>query len=78
MSDLTPDDFDPVIDAGAEVSEFVLLGTGVTQSLPPPDVRVTLRRAGLGLEFMSTAAAARTYGVLISEGRRVAVALLAI
>ena len=78
MSDLTSEDFDPVIKAGVEISEFVLLGTGPTQALPSPDVRSALRRAGLGLEFMSTPAAARTYGVLISEGRRVAVALITI
>jgi uncharacterized protein len=30
------------------------------------------------LEFMSTEAAARTYGVLVTEGRRVAAALIAV
>jgi uncharacterized protein len=37
-----------------------------------------LQKAGLGLEFMSTHNAARTYSVLISEGRRFAVALIAV
>jgi uncharacterized protein len=78
LSDVTVDDFAAVIEAGPTVSEFVLLGTGPTQMLPPRDVRDGLRAAGLGLEFMSTEAAARTYGVLVSEGRRVAVALIAI
>ncbi len=76
--DLSPEDFAPVIAAGTAVSEFVLLGTGLSQTPPPRPVREALRQAGLGLEFMSTEGATRTYGVLISEGRRVAVALIAV
>jgi uncharacterized protein len=78
LADVTVDDFAAVMQAGAAVSEFVLLGTGAAQMLPPRDVREALRAAGLGLEFMSTEAAARTYGVLVTEGRRVAVALIAV
>jgi uncharacterized protein len=78
LAEVTPDDFAAVIEAGPAISEFVLLGTGATQMLPPREVRDALRAAGLGLEFMSTEAAARTYGVLVSEGRRVAVALIAV
>ena len=78
LAEVTAQDFAEIIAAGAATSEFVLLGTGAIQSLPPREVRECLRRAGLGLEFMSTDGAARTYGVLISEGRRVAVALIAV
>jgi uncharacterized protein len=78
LADVTVEDFSAVIGAGSTVSEFVLLGTGATQMLPHREVRDALRAAGLGLEFMSTEAAAQTYGVLVSEGRRVAVALIAI
>jgi len=78
LSDVTALDFAAVIERGPAVSEFILLGTGASQRLPPRDVRDSLRAAGLGLEFMSTEAAARTYGVLVSEGRRVAVALIAV
>ncbi len=77
LAEVSVEDFAPVIAAGSAVSEFVLLGTGTTQMLPPRDIRDALRAAGLGLEFMSTEAAARTYGVLMSEGRRIAVALIA-
>ena len=66
-----------MITAGTAVSEFVLLGTGVVQSLPPRAIRDSLRAVGLGLEFMSSEAAVRTYGVLVSQGRRIAVALIA-
>lgn len=78
MDDLTPEDFDSVIAAGAAVSEFVLLGTGARQLRPTAAVRQKLQSAGFGLEFMSTEAAARLYGVLTSEGRRIATALLAV
>ena len=78
LAEVAVQDFAVVIEAGPSVSEFVLLGTGAAQTLPPRDVRDALRSAGLGLEFMSTGAAARTYGVLVSEGRRVAAALIAV
>ena len=78
LADLTPEDFADVIAAGSAVSEFVLLGTGPTQAFPSRDVREAIRRAGLGLEFMATQSAARTSSVLISEGRRFAVALIAV
>jgi uncharacterized protein len=78
LEDITPADFAAVIGAGAAVSEFVLLGTGAVQGLPPLDVRGALRAAGLGLEFMSTPNAAQTYGVLISQGRRPALALISV
>jgi len=78
IGDVTPEDFANVIDAGPAVSEFVLLGTGLTQAPPPRAVRSALERAGLGLEFMSTPNAARTYGFLVSEGRRPAVALICV
>jgi uncharacterized protein len=78
LADITPDDFAEVIDAGPAMSEFVLLGTGAQQGPPPRPVRLALERAGIGLEFMSTQNAARTYALLISDGRRPAVALVCV
>ena len=78
LADVTPEDFAAVLAAGVRVSEFVLLGTGGVQSPPPRAVAQALRAAGLGLEFMSTANAASAYGVLVSQGRRPAVALIAV
>ncbi|MEO1317177.1 MAG: MTH938/NDUFAF3 family protein, partial [Pseudomonadota bacterium] len=42
----------------------------------PRDWRLALEQAGQGLEHMATPAACRTYNVLLSEDRRVAVVLL--
>jgi len=78
MEDLTPAAFDEVFAAGLGVVEFVLLGTGAKQTLPPKAIREVLSEARIGLEFMSTEAAARTYNVLASEGRRIAAALIAV
>lgn len=67
-----------VFEAGREGVEFVLLGTGSANAQPPRTVREALLRAGIGLEFMDTPAAARLYNVLTAEGRRLAAALIAI
>ncbi|MFN3606674.1 MAG: MTH938/NDUFAF3 family protein, partial [Cypionkella sp.] len=42
----------------------------------PPAFIAALDQAGIGVEPMNTPAAARTYNVLLGEGRRVAAALL--
>jgi uncharacterized protein len=78
MDGLKLSDFQDVLDAGAAEVEFVLLGTGVRNALPPREVREGLRAAGIGLEFMDTAAAAKLYNLLTSEGRKLAAALIAI
>ncbi|HEY2177497.1 MAG TPA: MTH938/NDUFAF3 family protein [Caulobacteraceae bacterium] len=76
--ELSGADFAAVIAAGPAVSEFVLLGTGALQALPPRAVREALEACGLGLEFMATEAAARLHNILASEGRRFATALIAV
>ena len=39
-------------------------------------MREALEEAGLGVEVMASPAACRTYNVLLSEGRRVGLALI--
>ena len=78
LATLTPADFAPVAAAPKGRVEFVLLGTGAVQALPPRDVREHLRAAGFGLEFMASEAAVRMHNVLASQGRLFATALLAI
>ncbi len=78
LAQLTVADLAGVIAAGLGVSEFVLLGTGAVQGLPPRAVRDALNDATLGLEFMTTTDAARLHNVLASEGRRFATALIAL
>ncbi|MBB4596987.1 Mth938-like domain-containing protein [Xanthomonas arboricola] len=54
----------------------ILLGTGERQQFPKTDVLAACLTRGIGLEAMTNAAAARTYNVLASEGRRVALAMI--
>ena len=78
LSELTVESLAPVLDAGRSEVEFLLLGVGARNALPPRPVREALQRAGIGLEFMDTPAAARLYNVLTAEGRRLAAALIAV
>ncbi|WP_158807932.1 Mth938-like domain-containing protein [Beijerinckia sp. L45] len=57
--------------------EHLLIGTGPTL-LPLFDLRDALRQRGIKAEPMATAAAARTYSILLGEKRKVAAALLAV
>ncbi|MFP4244823.1 MAG: Mth938-like domain-containing protein [Ectothiorhodospira sp.] len=70
---LTPEAFSPVLEMAPEI---VLLGTGGRLVWPDREVRRLLQGAGIGLEVMDTAAACRTYNLIMAEGRRVAAALL--
>jgi len=54
--------------------EVVLLGTGAQIVFPPPAVLAEFLKRRIGLEAMDNAAAARTFNVLVGEGRQ-AVAL---
>ena len=56
--------------------EIVLLGTGPTLRFPHPRLSRTLLENRIGLEIMDSYAAARTYNILMAEGRRVAAALI--
>lgn len=56
--------------------DFILLGTGAELRHAPAGFRQALEAAGIGVEVMKTDSACRTYNVLVSEGRRVAAALL--
>ncbi|SEI84966.1 Mth938-like domain-containing protein [Frateuria terrea] len=56
--------------------ELVLLGTGVRQRFPSAAFMAGFLRKGVGIEVMDNAAAARTYDLLASEGRRVVAAFI--
>jgi uncharacterized protein len=56
--------------------DCVLFGSGVQFRFPAPALTAALINQGVGIEVMDTAAACRTYSVLVAEGRQVAAALL--
>lgn len=55
---------------------IILLGTGARQVFPDPSIYLGVQGRGIGIEIMSTAAACRTYNILMSEGRAVVAGLL--
>ncbi len=55
---------------------LVILGCGASQAFAPAAFAASLMRAGVGLEMMTHAAAARTFNLLVSEGRNVLGAFL--
>lgn len=54
----------------------VILGSGPRIVFPSQAVLAEFLKRGIGIEVMDNAAAARTYNVLVSEGRRVVAAFI--
>ena len=68
-----------IVDAApGEVPPLLLLGVGAAPLGPLQTLADDLKQQGIALELMSTAAACRTWNVLISEGRNAAAALYAV
>jgi uncharacterized protein len=56
--------------------DVLIVGTGPEITHLPADFRAAFEGVGIGVEAMNSPAAARTYNVLLGEGRRIAVCLL--
>jgi uncharacterized protein len=69
------DDTEPLLALQGEI-DVLFIGTGRMIAYLPAEFRAALDSAGMGVEAMDSPAAARTYNVLLSEGRRIAAALL--
>ena len=57
-------------------TDVLILGTGTAISFPDPAITRPLMTRGIGLEVMDTAAACRTYNILVADGRNPAAALI--
>ena len=73
FASLTELHFTKLIDLKPEV---VLLGTGEKHQFLHPKIVQKLTGNGIPLECMTTAAACRTYNILMSEGRNVVAMLI--
>lgn len=73
FSALTQENFQVLLELK---SEILLLGTGARQHFARPELYRDLIKAGIGVEFMDTPAACRTYNILAAEDRNVAAAIL--
>jgi uncharacterized protein len=77
VPEITRESLQPVLDEAGTI-DFLLIGTGEDIAFIPAALRAAFREAGITIEGMATAAAARTYNVLVAEDRRVAAALIAV
>jgi uncharacterized protein len=78
-SEITQESLDEIARAGtAGTVDVLLIGCGARMAMMPAELRRALRAAGIVIEPMDTGAACRTYNVLMSEGRLVAAALIAV
>jgi uncharacterized protein len=73
VGELAPDHLAAILELKPEL---VLLGTGTRFEFPEPARLAPLHQAGIGVEVMDTAAACRTYNILLGEGRGVVAALI--
>jgi uncharacterized protein len=70
---LAAEHFRPAVDLAPEI---FLLGTGAWLRFPPAACLQLLIEANIGYEVMDSAAACRTYNILMAEGRNVAAAII--
>lgn len=73
ITELQVDDFQTAL---ASQPETILFGTGAKHRFVSNFLLTAIMSQGIGFEVMSTAAACRTYNLLLGEGRRVVAALL--
>lgn len=71
--DLTGGDLEMILALGPEL---ILIGTGNALRFPDSAILKGVVRAGIGIDFMDSRAACRTYNVLSAEGRRVAAGVI--
>ncbi|WP_169545107.1 Mth938-like domain-containing protein [Sneathiella aquimaris] len=76
LGELTLESLNTVMQAVPPV-EILLIGCGASMGFIDDSIRRPLRDKGITIDSMDSGAAARTYNVLLLEGRRVAAALIA-
>lgn len=75
LDQLTAEHIAQLVESNPEV---VLIGTGARLTWPPRRLLAPLMERQIGFEIMDTAAACRTYNILMFEGRDVIAALMMI
>ena len=73
FEDLTVEHFAQI---GATSPDVVILGTGARQRFVHPKLIGALTARRIGVECMDSQAACRTYNILMTEGRKVVLALI--
>ena len=70
---LTPGHIDQVL---SFEPELIIIGTGNKLIFPAVEIYASIIEHGIGVDFMDTGAACRTYNILMSEGRDVVAGLI--
>ena len=73
ISNLSIEDLAPALKLEPEI---VLLGTGMRLAFPAGEIQAGILSRGVGFEVMDTAAACRTFNILLAEDRSVVAALI--
>ena len=73
MEQLSAEQLQKLVDLQPEV---IIIGTGRQIRFPHPEVYAHVIQQGVGIEFMDSGAACRTYNVLLSEDRAVVAAII--
>lgn len=73
LAEWTPRELDPLL---AQDPEILLIGTGSRLRLLGTEFLLHALERGVALETMDTAAACRTFNILVGEGRKVAAGLI--
>ena len=73
IDQLSPDHLQSVMQFSPEV---ILIGTGDCLKFPAVEHYADIIKQGIGIEFMDTRAACRTYNILLSEDRQVIAGLI--
>ena len=73
INDLSNQSLQAIIELQPEV---IIIGTGNQILFPRPENYSSVINMGIGIEFMNTGAACRTYNVLLSEDRKVAAGII--
>lgn len=76
-SSITLESLKRITDQAQDI-DILLIGTGENMTFLNKQLRVSLEAATISVDIMATGAAARTYNILLAEGRKVAAALIAI
>ncbi len=75
--DISIENLKPVFDAYQSI-EILIVGMGKSMAFLPKDIMTECADKKIAVEVMDTGAAARTYNVLLQEGRKVTAALIAV
>lgn len=73
IEQMTPQQWQQIIELQPQV---IIIGTGERIQFPHPSTYATVIEQGIGVEFMDSMAACRTYNILLSEDRSVVAGII--